>query len=174
MASLKKFPPVLDPCCGGRMFWFDKKNPLCLFGDIRYGIVTMKDTSHGNPHGQRVLRIEPDIPMDFRDMPFPSNTFSLAVFDPPHLVRAGPKSWAAAKYGLLEKEWENDLRKGFKECFRVLKPRGVLIFKWSETQIPLKKILSLAVVPPLFGHVSGKRSGTHWVVFLKEAKKGRG
>nr|DAJ22562.1 MAG TPA: putative AdoMet-dependent methyltransferase [Podoviridae sp. ctfN46] len=22
---------ILDACCGSRMFWFDKKNPLTLF-----------------------------------------------------------------------------------------------------------------------------------------------
>ena len=26
---------ILDACCGSRMFWFDKENPLVLFTDIR-------------------------------------------------------------------------------------------------------------------------------------------
>ena len=26
---------VLDPCCGSKMFWFDKTNPDVLFGDKR-------------------------------------------------------------------------------------------------------------------------------------------
>ena len=26
---------ILDACCGSRMFWFDKENPLVLFADIR-------------------------------------------------------------------------------------------------------------------------------------------
>jgi len=26
---------ILDACCGGRMFWFDKKNPNTLFVDNR-------------------------------------------------------------------------------------------------------------------------------------------
>ena len=26
---------ILDACCGSRMFWFDKENPLTLFADIR-------------------------------------------------------------------------------------------------------------------------------------------
>ena len=26
---------VLDPACGGRKFYFDKNNPIVLFGDIR-------------------------------------------------------------------------------------------------------------------------------------------
>jgi SAM-dependent methyltransferase len=42
------------------------------------------------------------------------------------------------KYGRLNKEtWRDDLRAGFAEAFRVLRPHGVLIFKWNETQIPV-------------------------------------
>lgn len=26
---------ILDACCGSRMCWFDKENPLTLFADIR-------------------------------------------------------------------------------------------------------------------------------------------
>lgn len=26
---------VLDPCCGSRMMWFDRKNPDVVFGDRR-------------------------------------------------------------------------------------------------------------------------------------------
>lgn len=32
-----QLPPVLDACCGGRMFWFDQKDPRALFMDIREG-----------------------------------------------------------------------------------------------------------------------------------------
>ena len=31
----KQNKPILDVCCGSRMFWFDKENPLALFTDIR-------------------------------------------------------------------------------------------------------------------------------------------
>ena len=27
------FPPVLDACCGSRMFWFDKADTRCLYVD---------------------------------------------------------------------------------------------------------------------------------------------
>ena len=27
--------PILDACCGSRMFWFDKDNPLVEFMNIR-------------------------------------------------------------------------------------------------------------------------------------------
>lgn len=26
---------ILDPCCGSKMFWFDKDNPDVLFADQR-------------------------------------------------------------------------------------------------------------------------------------------
>lgn len=72
------------------------------------------------------------------------------------------------KYGELDKDtWREDLRAGFAECFRVLKPEGVLIFKWSEFDIPLKEILALTPEKPLFGHRSGKQQKTHWVTFIK-------
>ncbi|HIC7214891.1 TPA: SAM-dependent methyltransferase, partial [Burkholderia stabilis] len=100
-----------------------------------------------------------------------NGTFKLVVFDPPHLERAGPRSWLRAKYGALDgATWRNDLRAGFAECFRVLEPAGVLIFKWNETQIPVREILALTDEKPLFGHQSGKRSATHWICFMKGAK----
>lgn len=51
---------------------------------------------------------------------------------------------------------------------RVLKPNGVLIFKWNEVEVPISKILHLFGKQPLFGHSSGKRMNTHWVCFMKE------
>ena len=78
---------ILDPCCGSRMFWFDKQNPDVVFADNRYVNTTLCDG--------RTLVIEPDMMIDFRDMPFPDNTFDLVVFDPPHLARAGRNSWLA-------------------------------------------------------------------------------
>ncbi len=69
--------------------------------------------------------------------------------------------------GVLGDDWQDDLRRGFAECFRVLKPEGLLIFKWNETQIRVSAVLALAGVPPLFGHKSGKRVDTHWLTFMK-------
>lgn len=74
------------------------------------------------------------------------------------------------KYGFLAKNWKNILSKGFKECFRVLKPGGFLIFKWNETDIKVSEILKLTPEKPVFGHISGKRSNTHWICFMKSEK----
>lgn len=140
------------------MFWFDPENQLALFGDIRNECHILCDG--------RALEVNPDIDLDFTDMPFEDGSFKLVVFDPQHLVRAGPKSWMAKKYGKLSKNWRDDLTKGFSECFRVLEQDGILIFKWAETQITVSEILKLTDRRPLFGHKSGKRSGTHWLIFM--------
>ena len=148
---------ILDACCGSKMFWFDEKNEDTVFMDNR----TLEDTLCD---GRRLI-IKPDIVADFKDIPFEDNTFYLVIFDPPHLKQAGKNSWLAKKYGTLDKQtWPQDIRQGFNECIRVLKPNGTLIFKWNEEQIKLKDILKVIEYKPLFGN---KRAKTHWLVFMK-------
>lgn len=161
---------ILDPCCGGRMMWFDRQHPETIFGDKRSETITVTDRSHGREDGQRTLRIEPDVLLDFRDLPYQDGTFKLIAFDPPHLERAGAKSWLAAKYGKLGPDWREDLRRGFAECFRVLATDGVLVFKWNETHVKVGEVLALTPHQPLFGQVSGRRGMTHWLVFMKPAE----
>ena len=153
--------PIIDVCCGSRMFWFDKNNSNTVFMDNRELSETLCDG--------RTLEIKPDIIGDFRDIPVGDNTFSLVVFDPPHLYKNGKNSWLAKKYGKLDiNTWRDDLRKGFSECFRILKPGGFLVFKWNETDIRVREILKLCECKPLFGHKSGKLNKTHWIMFMKE------
>lgn len=151
--------PVLDPASGSRMFYFDTLDDRVVFGDIR-------SESHILCDG-RALEVRPDEVMDFRSIPYPDETFRVVVFDPPHLIRVGRTSWTFKKYGGLDSSWREDLTAGFAECFRVLAPSGVLIFKWNEVQIPVGQILELTDEKPLVGHRSGKRSDTHWITFLK-------
>jgi SAM-dependent methyltransferase len=77
------------------------------------------------------------------------------------------KGCMTMKYGVLLPGWDTMLQDGFRECFRVLKPHGTLIFKWCSYEIPLKNVLALTDVKPLFGHNSGKQMLTHWIAFLK-------
>ena len=147
---------ILDACCGSRMFWFDKENPDVVFADNRELDTTLCDG--------RKLVIRPDVKMDFRNMPFSDEIFKMVVFDPPHLIHAGEKSWLAKKYGVLPADWKPYIRAGFKECMRVLKTDGVLIFKWNEEQIKTSEILTNIDFKPLFGD---KRSKTRWLVFIK-------
>lgn len=161
-------PSILDPCCGSRMMWHDRQNPNVIFGDCRSETITVTDRSNGNQSGTRTLCIEPDVMLDFRSLPYPDGTFKLVAFDPPHLHTAGPRSWLAAKYGKLGDCWQDDIRQGFKECLRVLEPGGTMIFKWNETQVKIGEVIKLAPQPPLFGHLSGRKGLTHWLVFMKE------
>ncbi|WP_260083082.1 class I SAM-dependent methyltransferase [Phaeobacter inhibens] len=148
------------------MFWFNRHDARAVFGDQRRETHTLKDKS--SKDGSRELIIDPDVLMDFRDMPFPAGTFSLVVFDPPHLIDCGPKSWLALKYGKLGNDWRDDIRAGFAECFRVLKPEGTLIFKWNEDQIRVSEILKLTDAKPLFGNRCGRTAKSHWLVFMKD------
>lgn len=158
---------ILDPCCGSRMMWFNRQHPEAVFGDKRAESITVTDNSRGNASGVRTINIAPDTMLDFRNLPYPDETFKLIAFDPPHLVQAGPRSWLAAKYGKLSDNWRDDLSRGFAECFRVLASDGVLVFKWNETQVKLTEVLALTPHQPLFGNTSGKKAGTHWLVFMK-------
>lgn len=169
--------PILDACCGGRMFYFDKHNPKVLFQDIRDCDMTLCDG--------RTFSIHPDVVADFRQMPYPDNTFRLVVFDPPHLLRNVGKSkfgdiygslnpknsvtgYQMLKYGALgNADWRDMLRRGFSECFRVLQTGGILIFKWNDTDKKVSEILKLTPYKPIFGHISGKRANTHWICFMK-------
>ncbi len=157
--------PVLDPCCGSRMFWFNRTNDRAVFGDVREESHQLKDRS--SKGGSRKLIIAPDQLMDFRALPFPDEKFHLVVFDPPHLVNNGRSGWLAKKYGKLGDDWREDIRAGFEECFRVLKPFGTLIFKWNEHEIRVSEILQLTDAEPLFGNRCGKTAKSHWIVFMK-------
>lgn len=149
---------ILDVTAGSRSMWFDKENPLALFTDIRTADYTQCDG--------RSLSVRPDMEADFRALPFESNHFYLVVFDPPHLNKLGANSWMAQKYGRLNETWQQDIKQGFDECMRVLKPNGTLIFKWNEHQIPVNKIIALLGESPLFGHPT-RHSKTIWMAFMK-------
>lgn len=156
---------ILDPASSMRSFYFNKTDKRVLFGDIR------EDETHLLTNGQ-TIKIKPDVVMDFRNLPYEDNKFQAVIFDPPHLFNLSEKSWIRKKYGVLHKDtWQEDISKGFSECFRVLKPYGTLIFKWNETSIPLKEILKLTSYKPVLGHPSGKRMGTHWVLFIKDGNE---
>lgn len=169
---------ILDACCGGRMFYYDKADERVLFQDIRSFETTLCDGRH--------FEVRPDIQADFTNMPYSDECFTMVVFDPPHLLRNVRKSrnidiydslnqknkvkgYQMIKYGALgNADWKDVLHKGFAECFRVLKHGGFLIFKWNDTDIKVSEILKLTKEKPIFGHISGKRANTHWICFMKE------
>ena len=156
-------PPVLDACCGGRQFWFDKKDARALFIDKRRETIVWGGKQRP---GRCDTVVDPDIIADFKSLPFPDNTFAHVVWDPPHGY-FGTSGIMAKTYGRLEDDWRAMLSLGFSECFRVLKPEGTLIFKWNEVQITVDRVLALTPHKPLYGHKTGKQAKTHWIAFLK-------
>lgn len=150
---------ILDVACGSRMFWFDKTNPNVIFTDFRKEKHILCDG--------RKLEINPDIIMDFRNIKFPDKYFKLVVFDPPHLKTLGKTSWMAKKYGVLSVNWQEDIRKGFNECWRVLDDNGILIFKWNTRDIKLKQLIDIIGKNPLFGHTTKSGGETIWMCFMK-------
>lgn len=165
-------PPVLDACCACRKFWFDPADSRAIFCDKRTA-TRISDVGTPGTIGRKPLVVKPDLIADFTNLPFPTDSFALVVFDPPHMEKLGDSGHYAMAYGKLRGDWRNELRKGFAECFRVLKPHGTLIFKWCEIEIPLSEVLKLTPEQPLFGHRSGKKMQTHWCAFLKPTTQDR-
>ena len=157
---------ILDACCGSRMFWFNKQNPHAVFVDKRdFDKKVIWQSKDGTDF--RTMEVKPDIVADFRSLPFDDESFYHVVFDPPHLLRLGETSWLAAKYGKLDEDWREMIGEGFRECMRVLKPYGTLIFKWNETDISTKDVIKVCGQEPLYGHRSGKHDKIMWMAFMK-------
>jgi SAM-dependent methyltransferase len=148
------------------MMWFDSKDRRALFIDKRAEIHDITEKRHP---GRAPCVIAPDAIADFTAMPFPDASFHLVVFDPPHITasRAGKQGRFRKIYGVLPHDWHVVIRQGFAECFRVLRPHGMLVFKWSEHCYRMAEVLALTPHKPLFGHRTTRT--THWYVFMKDA-----
>jgi len=162
---------ILDACCGRKYMWYDKHHPNAIYIDNRKVSFNANRRRSGKIKGERI-HIDPDIIMDFRDLKFPDKSFKLVVCDPPHLRTLSNTSEFKKIYGGLNAEtWEADLRKGFKEMFRVLKDYGIFILKWNDAEIPIKTLLRLIPYPPLFRNITSTRpktdKTTSWFCFMK-------
>ena len=161
---------ILDATCGGRSIWYDgnKERDDTLYIDRR--------EEPPDFHGEegRTYGVDPDEVQDFRDLPHEDATFNLVVFDPPHVIRDGGMKDLSGivqkKYGALHAEtWQSDLKAGFEELWRVLRPGGTLVFKFANRSAGFEDVIKLAPADPLFGTVS--KTGTdvqnRWFVFYK-------
>lgn len=54
---------------------------------------------------------------------------------------------------------------------RVLDKDGTLVFKWNETQVKVGDVLALCPHKPMYGHISGRKGLTHWLVFMVPNEK---
>lgn len=166
---MKQTPPedkfILDVCCGGKTMWFDKNHANTIYLDIRD-----EEYKLNYERNKQKIIIKPDLISSFTDIPFVDNCFNLVVFDPPHR-KFSNNSIMFKKYGTLDENWKDIISKGFDECFRVLKNKGVLVFKWAESSIKSKDVLSLTEVEPLFGHKTSRNNT--WFTFLKNEQSNK-
>lgn len=136
----KKF--ILDATAGFRMMHYDKQNPNVLFMDKR-------------------AECQPEHIANFKNTELPSNSFYLIIWDPPYLVSNGTQNAASnmkRMYGLLEPEtWQADLREGFTELWRLLKPGGTLMFKWSTYSVSSDRVLDLFPIKPIVYQISANK-----------------
>jgi len=165
---------ILDATCGGRSIWCEeqKDNDKTLYIDRREEPPGFHVDEYD--HYSKSYSVEPDEVQDFRDLPYPDESFNLVVFDPPHVIKdGGMESLAGAvqrKYGALEAEtWQADLKAGFDELWRVLRSGGTLAFKFADNAASWNEVLDLAPKDPMFGTTNSKRTGveTRWFVFYK-------
>lgn len=149
---------ILDACCGGRHWWWDKEHPLAVYMDQRVAPPGSVDVRPG-------WEVAPDVVGDFRAMPFDSAAFRLVLFDPPHIVREEPSGYIAMKFGALHPDTEqDDLRRGLAECWRVLAPGGTLVVKWAGE---LARIRPHFPSEPIVGTRSLRGLHPRWFVLYK-------
>ena len=184
---MKEYATILDATAGNRMIWQNKDSPYILFIDIE-------------PN----LEFPPDRVLDCTNTDLPDESFNVVFFDPPHAYsnRNSLQRWHSCrnkeelkefneKYGLKydglayygEDKLHNKqellifIHKSQKEFLRILKPDGMLWFKWSEMKIPLSTImpffkgwilkLKFHIASP---HQTAGKSKAFWLMFMKSAE----
>lgn len=151
---------ILDACCGGRHWWFDKNHPNAVYLDIR-----------SEPKGTISLQpnwsVEPDIISSWENTPFDDESFHLIAWDIPHKLKPD-KGLITKKYGSLGEDWKPLIQNGFNELMRVLKVNGTLILKHNDLDIKVSELMEVIGQDPLFGTKTKKGvNNTFFFVFMK-------
>ena len=98
----------------------NKEHPNALYLDIR-------EEAPGCIKQQPNFSVQPDYIQDYRELhAVPTDTFAHIAWDIPHLFRS-TSGLITTKYGALDQgsgNWQDDLRRGFEELWRVLKMHG--------------------------------------------------
>ena len=149
---------ILDATCGARMMWHDRRHPNTVYVDRR--IIPVGHPYRGR--NRKDWEIRPDICASFTALPFRDNSFDIVLWDPPHILQDSTRGIFPTMYGTLPtRGWEDVLRQGFDECYRVT--RGAVHFKWNDCRKPLKTILALFPIKPLYR----TKGSTTWSIFIK-------
>jgi len=165
---------ILDVTAGNRAMWRDKRPPNVVFLDVEHR-----------------LAVPPDVVADSRRLPFRDGIFDTVVFDPPHawgkkpgaivqtspkrsLIRSRVKRNTPSYYGWdkyrTRRELISYIHQTLKEARRVLKPDGVLWFKWCDIEIEIERLAGLftgwkkMMELQLKSHVK-RETPTHFIMF---------
>lgn len=87
------------------------------------------------------------------------NKRNILYFDPATLAEA-ELPYSDSSYDVVFFAPQNRIfliEKGFDEAARVLKPKGTLIFKWSDEQTPIQKVLKVINFKSLFTDTRGNK-----------------
>jgi hypothetical protein len=126
------------PAAAVGMWWWDKAHPLAVYMDVREAPRGSVGELTGHPEWNPNWSCEPTCSATSATMPFEDESFQLVVFDPPHVTREKqpPEGINGLKYGALHPETEQeDLRRGFAECWRVLRSErdaDVQVGRWLD------------------------------------------
>lgn len=157
---------IIDVCCGGKMWWFNKSRPGVLMMDNR-------KVEPGTVKGEN-WSVQPDLVADFTKIPFENESFYKVVCDPPHKI-TNDSGIITQKYGFLGENWQEKLTLMFEECWRILKPGGTFIFKWADTSIPPRKVLECfdkwEERLDVSTHTKKGVNNTYFFSFFKEVKQ---
>jgi len=151
---------ILDVTMGHRSMQKEVKERFGVEGEI-LSVDVRPQMSNG---------MVPDLVTDSRKLPLSSDTFDVVLFDPPYSFHnsksCGNKEYSRfyITYGLnlytSRQELGDYLQQTFSEIFRVMKPDGVCILKWSESRIKLT--FALALMGELWEEKRWRRPSKHW------------
>jgi hypothetical protein len=96
-----------------RSFYFDKKDERVVFGDIR------EKETHLLTNGQ-TIHIEPDEVMDFRNIPYPDESFQMVIFciHPIYSTYLRSLGYVRSMGYWTSRRGKKISLKGFSECFQ--------------------------------------------------------
>ena len=119
---------ILDATAGHRAMWLNTHDPNVIYMDQK-------------------REVKPDIVAVWQYLPFRDGSIEEAVQDPPHMLyesKGKPMGFSfKERYGILDRvTWQKDLGAAYQELMRVLEPDGMLLVKWNDNHVSVKRFLS--------------------------------
>jgi len=126
---------ILDVTAGHRAMWLNDHDPNVIYLDQKRSV-------------------KPDIVAVWQYLPFKDGSIEGAVKDPPHMLyksKGKPMGFNfEERCGILDRAtWKKDLGAAYQELMRVLEPDGMLLVKWNDNHVSVKRFLSCFPVEPV-------------------------